>query len=208
MLRALWSGESVDFDGEFHHLRGAMQRPTPVGHIPIVIGGTGKKTLELVARHADWWNLQIGNLHRLEELRAQVGDARTSVQQMVCFIPSEKEREEVEAAARRRFAAFGDVIMFGTAPELVDQIGALADRGVERLYTWFTDFADPATLAAFGRKSFPTSPPPDRAVRQCRAVGPYRFAAAILSSRSWDRRTLPASVRRGSLTSSTVRGIL
>jgi alkanesulfonate monooxygenase SsuD/methylene tetrahydromethanopterin reductase-like flavin-dependent oxidoreductase (luciferase family) len=155
VLRALWSGESVDFDGEFHHLRGAMQRPVPVGHIPIVIGATGKKTLELVARHADWWNLQIGNLHRLEELRAQTGDARTSVQQMVCFIPSEKERAEVEAAARRRFSAFGDVIMFGTAPELVDQIGALADRGVERIYTWFTDFAAPATLAAFGSGVIP-----------------------------------------------------
>jgi alkanesulfonate monooxygenase SsuD/methylene tetrahydromethanopterin reductase-like flavin-dependent oxidoreductase (luciferase family) len=155
VLRALWSGESVDFDGEFHHLRGAMQRPVPVGHIPIVIGATGKKTLELVARHADWWNLQIGNLHRLEELRAQTGDARTSVQQMVCFIPSEKERAEVEAAARRRFSAFGDVIMFGTAPELVDQIGALADRGVERIYTWFTDFAAPATLAAFGSEVIP-----------------------------------------------------
>lgn len=155
VLRALWSGESVDFDGEFHHLRGAMQRPVPVGHIPIVIGATGKKTLELVARHADWWNLQIGNLHRLEELRAQTGDARTSVQQMVCFIPSEKERAEVEAAARRRFSAFGDVIMFGTAPELVDRIGALADRGVERIYTWFTDFAAPATLAAFGSGVIP-----------------------------------------------------
>jgi alkanesulfonate monooxygenase SsuD/methylene tetrahydromethanopterin reductase-like flavin-dependent oxidoreductase (luciferase family) len=155
VLRALWSGESVDFDGEFHQLRGAMQRPVPVGHIPIVIGATGKKTLELVARHADWWNLQIGNLHRLEELRAQTGDARTSVQQMVCFIPSEQERAEVEAAARRRFSAFGDVIMFGTAPELVDQIGALADRGVERVYTWFTDFAAPATLAAFGSEVIP-----------------------------------------------------
>jgi alkanesulfonate monooxygenase SsuD/methylene tetrahydromethanopterin reductase-like flavin-dependent oxidoreductase (luciferase family) len=155
VLRALWSGESVDFDGEFHHLRGAMQRPVPVGHIPIVIGATGKKTLQLVARHADWWNLQIGNLHRLEELRAQTGDARTSVQQMVCFIPSEKERAEVEAAARRRFSAFGDVIMFGTAPEIVDQIGALADRGVERVYTWFTDFAAPSTLAAFGSEVIP-----------------------------------------------------
>lgn len=155
VLRALWSGESVDFDGEFHHLRGARQRPVPVGHIPIVIGATGKKTLELVARHADWWNLQIGNLHRLEELRAQTGEARTSVQQMVCFIPSEKERAEVEAAARQRFSAFGDVIMFGTAPELVDQIGALADRGVERVYTWFTDFAAPATLAAFGSEVIP-----------------------------------------------------
>jgi alkanesulfonate monooxygenase SsuD/methylene tetrahydromethanopterin reductase-like flavin-dependent oxidoreductase (luciferase family) len=155
VLRALWSGESVDFDGEFHHLRGAMQQPAPLGRIPIVIGGTGKKTLELVARHADWWNLQIGNLYRLDELRASTGKARTSLQQMVCFIPSEKERAEVEATARRRFGGFGDAPMFGTAPELVDQLSALADRGVERFYTWFTDFAAPATLAAFGEQVIP-----------------------------------------------------
>jgi alkanesulfonate monooxygenase SsuD/methylene tetrahydromethanopterin reductase-like flavin-dependent oxidoreductase (luciferase family) len=155
VLRALWSGESVDFDGEFHHLRGAMQQPAPLGRIPIVIGGTGKKTLELVARHADWWNLQIGNLYRLDELRASTGKARTSLQQMVCFIPSEKERADVEATARRRFGGFGDAPMFGTAPELVEQLGALAERGVERFYIWFTDFAAPATLAAFGEQVIP-----------------------------------------------------
>jgi alkanesulfonate monooxygenase SsuD/methylene tetrahydromethanopterin reductase-like flavin-dependent oxidoreductase (luciferase family) len=155
VLRALWSGESVDFDGEFHHLRGAMQQPAPLGRIPIVIGGTGKKTLELVARHADWWNLQIGNLYRLDELRASTGNARTSLQQMVCFVPSEQERAEVEALARRRFGGFGDAVMFGTAPELVDQLHALADRGVGRFYIWFTDFAAPATLAAFGEQVIP-----------------------------------------------------
>ncbi|MCU1448438.1 MAG: Luciferase-like, subgroup, partial [Acidimicrobiales bacterium] len=38
----------------------------------------------------------------------------------------------------------------GTGPELVEHFAALRDRGVERVYTWFTDFAPPQTLAGFG----------------------------------------------------------
>jgi hypothetical protein len=38
----------------------------------------------------------------------------------------------------------------GTAEELVDHFAAAAATGIERFYVWFTDFATPATLAAFG----------------------------------------------------------
>jgi hypothetical protein len=40
--------------------------------------------------------------------------------------------------------------VIGTGPELVDHFGRLGDRGVERVYAWFCDFAPPDTLAAFG----------------------------------------------------------
>ena len=35
-------------------------------------------------------------------------------------------------------------------PELVDYFGSLQERGVQRVYAWFCDFAAPDTLAAFG----------------------------------------------------------
>ena len=41
-------------------------------------------------------------------------------------------------------------LVTGDAAELVDHFGALADRGIERTYVWFADFAPPETLAAFG----------------------------------------------------------
>ena len=56
-------------------------------------------------------------------------------------------REEIEATARRRF---GKIPIVGTAPELVDYFGSLQERGVERIYAWFCDFAALDTLAAFG----------------------------------------------------------
>ena len=46
----------------------------------------------------------------------------------------------------------------GNANELVDAYGALAEIGVERFYVWFTDFADPRTLEAFGATVIASSP--------------------------------------------------
>jgi alkanesulfonate monooxygenase SsuD/methylene tetrahydromethanopterin reductase-like flavin-dependent oxidoreductase (luciferase family) len=148
ILRALWAGESLDYDGEFFHLRKARQEPAPTRRIPITIGGVGPKTLKLVADHADWWNLHTGALHRVQELRDQVGSARVSIQQMVSFIPSEAERAEITELATKRFGRNGPVI--GNANELIDHYGRTREQGVERVYAWFTDFAKPETLAAFG----------------------------------------------------------
>jgi alkanesulfonate monooxygenase SsuD/methylene tetrahydromethanopterin reductase-like flavin-dependent oxidoreductase (luciferase family) len=150
VVRALWAGEVVDYDGEFHQLRGARQEPRPLGRIPIVIGGTGPRTLALVREFADWWNLQTGALDKVEELRSQVGDARASVQQMVTLVRRGDDREEVTALAMRRFGRARPVV--GTASELVDHFGRMAGQGVERVYAWFTDFAPPETLAEFGEE--------------------------------------------------------
>jgi alkanesulfonate monooxygenase SsuD/methylene tetrahydromethanopterin reductase-like flavin-dependent oxidoreductase (luciferase family) len=148
VVRALWAGEVVDYDGEFHHLVGARQAPGPLEHIPIVIGGVGRKTLALVAEFADWWNLDIRSIGRIEELRPQAGSARVSVQHMVAFVPRPEDRDEVVATSKRRFGHARPAV--GTAPQLVDHFGGLAERGVERVYAWFTDFAPPDTIAAFG----------------------------------------------------------
>jgi alkanesulfonate monooxygenase SsuD/methylene tetrahydromethanopterin reductase-like flavin-dependent oxidoreductase (luciferase family) len=149
VVRALWTGEPVDFHGSYFDITDGLQRPTPLGRIPIVIGGAGPRTLELVAAHADWWNLVINAVPRLDELKPKVGRARTSIQEMVTFVHHEGDRAEVETMATRRFGRAAGRVS-GTAPELVDHFRAFADRGVERFYCWFTDFADPATLEAFG----------------------------------------------------------
>ena len=148
VLRAIWAGETVDFEGEFHHLRAARQGPRPLGRIPVVIGGVGPKTLRLVREHADWWNVHVGHVDRVPELRDQVGDARVSIQKMVALVPDEASRARVTELTTKRFGYSSPVI--GTAPEIVDYFGGLRDQGVERTYAWFCDFAEPETLAAFG----------------------------------------------------------
>ncbi|HWS46027.1 MAG TPA: LLM class flavin-dependent oxidoreductase [Acidimicrobiia bacterium] len=150
VVRALWSGDVVDYAGDYHRLVGARQVPAPLGHIPIVIGGKGPKMLALVREFADWWNIDVSGLHRLDELRAQVGDARPSIQEMIALVPRGADREAVAAQVKRRFGWSRPVI--GTSTELVDHYGRLAARGIERVYTWFCDFAPPETLAEFGEE--------------------------------------------------------
>jgi alkanesulfonate monooxygenase SsuD/methylene tetrahydromethanopterin reductase-like flavin-dependent oxidoreductase (luciferase family) len=150
VVRALWAGEVVDYNGRYHQLRGARQEPLPLGHIPIVIGGTGRKTLALVREFADWWNVHVGQLAKVDELRSEVGDARVSIQQMVAFVARDADRDAITSLAMRRFGFSRPVI--GTGAELVDHYGRLAEQGVERVYTWFCDFAPPDTLAEFGQE--------------------------------------------------------
>jgi alkanesulfonate monooxygenase SsuD/methylene tetrahydromethanopterin reductase-like flavin-dependent oxidoreductase (luciferase family) len=148
VLRALWSGEVVDYDGRFHQLHGVRQVPVPLGHLPIVVGGTGPKTLAIVRDFADWWNVDVRSLGKVDELRGEVGSARISIQEVVGLVAPGGDRDAVTATANRRFGYADPVV--GSAAELVEHFGALADRGIERVYSWFHDFAPPETLAHFG----------------------------------------------------------
>lgn len=152
ILRALWSGESVDHAGEHFTLVGARQQPVPLQPIPITIGGVGPRTLALVREYADWWNIPVHELGRLDELRDRAGtDAKLSVQQMVALVPTESERAAVTELVRKRFGAtrFYPNIAIGTAPELAEHFARLAELGVERSYAWFADFAPAETIEAF-----------------------------------------------------------
>ena len=151
IIKALWRGESVDYHGEVFSLSGAQQGLVPLSKIPLVIGGFGPQTLRLVAEHADWWNVAVNGIDKLEEMRAHAGDARVSIQQMVGFVPSEADREQIMATTARRFGPMGGPKV-GDAAELVDYFGSLERQGIERVYTWFSDFAQPETIEAFGEQ--------------------------------------------------------
>jgi alkanesulfonate monooxygenase SsuD/methylene tetrahydromethanopterin reductase-like flavin-dependent oxidoreductase (luciferase family) len=128
---------------------GVIQEPRPQQRIPLVIGGTGKKTMDLVRRYADWWNVPSHQLDRLPDLLPTVGEVGVSVQQMVGFIGADANRAEITAVSTRRFGHLGSGLVCGNAAELVEHFATLSAQGVDRFYVWFADFAQPATIAEF-----------------------------------------------------------
>jgi alkanesulfonate monooxygenase SsuD/methylene tetrahydromethanopterin reductase-like flavin-dependent oxidoreductase (luciferase family) len=152
VMRALWTGEPVDYDGEYFTLRDAQLAPAPTAPIPITIGGVGPRTLELVRTHADWWNVPINEFHPdAAQRRELAGDARVSVQTMVALLPDEGARAEVTALVAKRYGGtvMGHRAVVGTADEVADYFVRTGATGVDRFYVWFADFAPPATLERF-----------------------------------------------------------
>ncbi|WIM89554.1 LLM class flavin-dependent oxidoreductase [Candidatus Mycobacterium wuenschmannii] len=141
LLNHYW-GRSEDPSGS--------QAPLPTYHIPLVLGGIGPRMMELVRRHADWWNIPVTHLNRLAELAPKAGSARVSIQQMVGFIRKDSDPNKVREVSAKRFGNLGSGLVCGDADELSGHFRHLSGQGVERFYVWFADFAAPESLQEFG----------------------------------------------------------
>lgn len=142
-LRRYWSGEQD------------TQLPVPSSPIPLLLAGRGPRMLELVARHADWWNLPATHVDLLPELVGKIGSARVSVQQMVGFVGDGTDAADGAAVigkAQRRFSQLGPGLVCGRAEELTDYFAGLRHQGAQRFYVWFSDFAAPETITEFGER--------------------------------------------------------
>lgn len=76
IVRRLWRGESVSYEGQYFSLRNARIAPRPVtAHLPLYMGGFNDKALERIAKYADGYfgNLEVVEPY-LEKLRAQGKD--------------------------------------------------------------------------------------------------------------------------------------
>ena len=59
-VRGLWRGEAVTLEGRYVQLDGARVSPSPPGgRIPLAIAAKGPKMLEVVANHADVWEINL-----------------------------------------------------------------------------------------------------------------------------------------------------
>jgi len=97
VLKRLWSGRRVEFDGEFWKLPPCNQRPEPVQqpHPPLHIAGESDAALRRAARVGQGWlgylpvDRVSDRLERLEDFLAQHGRSRDSLR--ITIIPLEEE---------------------------------------------------------------------------------------------------------------------
>ena len=85
IVRQMWSDDDGPFVGTHHRLAETVCAPRPLHRIPVMVGGNGeRKTLRLVAAHADACNLILGGdsaadeaRHKLRVLRRHCEDLGT-----------------------------------------------------------------------------------------------------------------------------------
>jgi F420-dependent oxidoreductase-like protein len=172
LIKRLWTGERVDFDGRFYRVRGGLCRPRPVQapRPPITIGGAGeKKMLRLIAEEADVWNMSAANSllveHKVAVMREHcraigrdLAGLELSLQELVVIAPTEAALRAPLEEARARFAFFGDVdriATIGTPDRCIDSLRRKAAQGVTHFVCLFTDGAQPATVRLFGERVLP-----------------------------------------------------
>ncbi|MBV9355440.1 MAG: LLM class flavin-dependent oxidoreductase [Chloroflexi bacterium] len=150
-----------------------LQRTLPKRRLPILIGGAGeRRTLPIVARYADEWNLTTADptlcamkSERLAVCCEAVGRDPASIRHSVSvgFVVGRSADELAHRVqALRRLvpplvsappAALG--WLAGTPEELVAQLGALARVGVERVMLNHYDADDDASLELIAREVMP-----------------------------------------------------
>lgn len=143
VARLLWTGERVDFEGRYYRLENAVHNPPPVQRPgpPLWIGGGGeRRTLRVVARHADVWNIIGGHIddavrksevldRHCEEVGRDPGEIRRSVQ---CRFDGEVEGT---LAILDDFvkAGFTEIVLTVSGPDAVAHAEQAAEQVLPRL---------------------------------------------------------------------------
>ena len=163
MLR---SDTPFDFHGDHFQLENAILLPRPArpGGPPILIGGNGpRRTLPLVAKYADEWNADALDLATYRARRATLGDYLTAEGRAVDDIKYSLMTRVIYRQTQAQLDAFlyesgvsdeeleaGRMIV-GTAAQVVDQIGARAEAGVERIMLRWLELDDTQNLELLAR---------------------------------------------------------
>jgi F420-dependent oxidoreductase-like protein len=165
ICRAMFTEDSPSFSGKHYEIVDAFNVPRPVtqGGPPIMIGGGGeKRTLRLVAQYGDASNI-FGNLatirHKLDVLARHceaVGrdPAEITKTKLATLVIARTEAEAERKAASVR-AIVGDewfdtAVIAGAPDQVVDQVQAYFDAGLDGMLVNLPDAHDLDTVRLAG----------------------------------------------------------
>ena len=175
-ITALWAGKKVTLEQPYYPLREAESYPLPPrGRVPLVIGGRGeKRTLAIVAEHADEWNVTRVTFDEYTAKRAVLErhcgaikrDAATIARSLM--VPIIYGRTEAEAEARRvraktifprlpddaaawRAAGF----LYGSAEDVVRDLKRWQSLGIHRVLLQLLDMEDLPAIESIAKDIIP-----------------------------------------------------
>lgn len=156
VMKQLWTGEEISFQGDFYELHGAVCKPTPVQdpHPPIMIGGGGEEfTLRITAKHADCWNYWGATdviKRKLDVLRTHCNSYDTdfeAIQKSWFARCAVRETQEEVDAILERAPRFKDENLddeerhlIGTPEDVTNTIEEYATMGIDEVVIEFIDF--------------------------------------------------------------------
>lgn len=156
VIRALFGDNPASYEGKHFQIKDAYLSPKPQqSPLPILIGGGGeKRTLRVVARHANEWNIAPLPVERYREKLAALEahcekegrDPKTISRSLMCgYVTAETEAEvdkKVQAAIERLPPRFRPPpgapprpmsMLTGTPSQIVEQIKMWEGEGVSRI---------------------------------------------------------------------------
>ncbi len=152
-MRALWQPGTKEYRGDRVVLPETTCYPRPASAIPVIVGGSGDRTLQIAARLGDGCNLPSDSAvldARLAVLRAhcqQAGRDVADVEVTVLDVPViGRDRDHVASLVeglrgRVSAAAFARGHHAGVAADHVGRYRLLAERGVSTVYVSLPDLA-------------------------------------------------------------------
>ena len=177
VMKALWTGERVSFNGAHYRLDNALCQPTPAQrpHPPILIGGHGERyLLRAAAAHADITNMSadIGIAEHAAKRKALEAHCRSVGRNPAeiavshnarvfigaddaavdALLDEQAARQGVSAAQFR--ASLGNAVV-GTPPQCAAQIRQYVDYGIGWFFLLFPEPIRAAQLDLFATEVMP-----------------------------------------------------
>lgn len=160
---------ALDYEGSYYRLHEAVLLPRPQrpGGPPILIGGNGPKlTLPRVAQYASEWNavyISAGEFRvlneQLDELLQQRGRNPHTVRRSLMTRVEMGDAAALQAKFAHSSRSLDELrergLILGTADEIIQQLGHLAEAGVQRVMLQWLDLDDLDGLETFAQAVLP-----------------------------------------------------
>ena len=154
-MKALWAPGTKAYDGARVSLPETTCYPRPVGDLPVIVGGTGARTLRIAATLGDAANVPSAR-PALDEHVATLRRHSETVRITVLDLPTVgTDRDDAWARVERlrgrtAAATYAERTHAGTVADQRDRWGGLADLGVDTVFLGIADLEGPEDVERAG----------------------------------------------------------